>query len=58
MTEKLTEFPFLQVTPPLLLKDAGFSGPRLVQLSEGTALNTIEDNYVVAQLPTEEEEIS
>ncbi|XP_030218753.1 uncharacterized protein LOC115548347 isoform X1 [Gadus morhua] len=34
MTEKLTEFPFLQVTPPLLLKDVGCSGPLLVQLSE------------------------
>ncbi|CAL8323487.1 unnamed protein product [Arctogadus glacialis] len=35
MTEKLTEFPFLQVTPPLLLKDVGYSAmPLLVQLSE------------------------
>ena len=48
MTEKLTEIPFLQVTPPLLLKDVGYSAmPLLVQLSEGTALNTIENNYVV-----------
>ncbi|CAL8323499.1 unnamed protein product [Arctogadus glacialis] len=34
MTEKLTEFPFLQVTPPLLLKGAGQDGPLLLQLSE------------------------
>ena len=47
MTEKLTEFPFLQVTPPLLLKGAGQDGAVLVQLSEGTALNTIEDIIVV-----------
>ncbi|XP_056441293.1 uncharacterized protein LOC130378567 isoform X2 [Gadus chalcogrammus] len=34
MTEKLTEFPFLRVTPPLHLKAAGQHGPLPVLLSE------------------------
>ncbi|CAL8352925.1 unnamed protein product, partial [Boreogadus saida] len=34
MTEKLTEFPFLRVTPPLQLKEAGQPGPLPVLLSE------------------------
>ncbi|CAL8287126.1 unnamed protein product [Arctogadus glacialis] len=34
MTEKLTEFPFLQVTPPLQLKEAGQPGKLPVLLSE------------------------
>ncbi|XP_056442131.1 uncharacterized protein LOC130379374 isoform X2 [Gadus chalcogrammus] len=34
MTEKLTEFPFLQVTPPLKLKEAGQPGKLPVLLSE------------------------
>ena len=40
MTEKLTEFPFLRVTPPLQLKEAGQPGPLPVLLSEGTAYHT------------------
>ena len=40
MTEKLTEFPFLQVTPPLKLKEAGQPGKLPVLLSEGTAYHT------------------
>ncbi|KAK0143774.1 putative bifunctional E2/E3 enzyme R795 [Merluccius polli] len=34
MTEKLSKFPFLRVTPPLQLKDAGQPGPLPVLLSE------------------------
>ena len=40
MTEKLTEFPFLRVTPPLQLKEAGQPGPLPVLLSEGNAYHT------------------
>ena len=52
MTEKLSEFPFLQVTPPLQLKEAGQSGPLPVLLSEGTALSTIKESYVVIYVCT------
>ena len=38
MTEKVSKFPFLRVTPPLQLKEAGQSGPLPVLLSEGTAV--------------------
>ncbi|CAL8273075.1 unnamed protein product [Gadus morhua 'NCC'] len=34
MTENMSKFPFLQVTPPLQLKEAGQSGPLPVLLSE------------------------
>ncbi|CAL8273141.1 unnamed protein product [Gadus morhua 'NCC'] len=34
MTEKVSKFPFLRVTPPLQLKEAGQSGPLPVLLSE------------------------
>ncbi|XP_056442132.1 uncharacterized protein LOC130379376 [Gadus chalcogrammus] len=34
MTENVSKFPFLQVTPPLQLKEAGQSGPLPVLLSE------------------------
>jgi len=43
MTERLAAFPYLCVIPPLLLKDTGQEGPLLVQLSEGTALSTVND---------------
>ncbi|KAK0153054.1 putative bifunctional E2/E3 enzyme R795 [Merluccius polli] len=46
MTEKLSEFPFLRVMPPLLLKDAGWTGPLLIQLSEdnlGVFLHKVKD---------------
>ena len=52
MTEELSKFSFLRVTPPLLLKEIGHSGPLPVLLSEGTALSTIKYNYVVMYVYT------
>lgn len=37
MVEEMKDFPQLQVTPPLLLKELGSDDLRLVFLSKGTA---------------------
>lgn len=41
MTEELKAYPHLTATPPLLLKDVGLDGPRLVLLKEGRLLGLV-----------------
>ncbi|KAG7256078.1 hypothetical protein CRUP_002291 [Coryphaenoides rupestris] len=49
MTEKLSEFPFLQVTPPLQLKEAGQPGPLPVLLGEELVIFRLTNNLQLAE---------